>query len=67
MLRITKKEIYIVVLGIVIATANWFVGAGARDWFINKYPNVSTVTVGIFIIIGVLLLFRYVGRLPIKL
>lgn len=60
------REIKLLGLFIIFGVANWFIMAGARDWFTKTFPEVNTVIIGFVIILVLIALYKFRGAIPFK-
>jgi len=58
---ITIKELRLLAVALLFGIGYWFVMTGMREWWVNNFPNVSTVIVGIVIILGLMMIYKYRG------
>lgn len=63
---ITGRELKWLMIALMFGVANWFVMAGMRDWWLEKFPGTNTVYVGLIVILGLLFLYRYRGVLNLR-
>ena len=63
---ITIKEVKLLAIALIFGIAYWFIMTGMREWFVTNFPNVSTVIVGLVVIILLLIIFKYRGIFSLR-
>jgi hypothetical protein len=63
---ITAREVKWLMIALVFGVANWFIMAGMREEFTARFPDVSTVVVGLVVIGLLLMVYKYRGLLNLR-
>jgi len=63
---ITFRELRLLFLGTIYGIAAWFVFSGAKDFWVENFPNISSFWAGLVVILLFMIAYKYRGVLPFK-
>lgn len=63
-LRITPREIKLLIFGLIFGIAYWFMFSGATSWWQITFPGINQFWAGLGVVLLMLGLGKFTGTLP---
>jgi len=64
---ISIRELSIFGITILYGLGFWFIMSGARDWWVQNFPDFNTFLVGLIVVFVLIFIYKFRGALPFRI